>query len=70
MRKIKVGKKGRILIPKEIREKTGIRPGEELEITVEDGRIIVKLDTKKFRRELKGCIKEGKIKPEDIEWRM
>lgn len=68
MEKTKVEQMGRILIPKSIREKTGMRPGEEVEIRVEQGKIVIKplLNVEIFSRELKGCVEGSKIKPKDL----
>lgn len=74
MEKTKIEQMGRILIPKNIREKTGMRPGEEVEIRIEKGEIVIKplLNVETFSRELKGCVKESKIKPKEVKniWRM
>ena len=42
MQKGKVGSKGEIFPPKEIREKLGLRPGTVIDIKVEDDRLIVR----------------------------
>ena len=39
--RIKVGKGGRVTIPKAIRDGLGIREGDELVISVEDGKIVI-----------------------------
>jgi len=39
--KVKVGKKGCIIIPKSIRELVGIKEGDVLTLTVENGRIVL-----------------------------
>ncbi|MDG6923009.1 MAG: AbrB/MazE/SpoVT family DNA-binding domain-containing protein [Nitrososphaerota archaeon] len=41
MQKTKVGSKGEIFPPKEIREKLGLRPGTEIDMKVEDDKLIV-----------------------------
>ena len=38
--KSRVSEKGQVTIPKQLRDRLGIRPGEELEFTAEDGRLI------------------------------
>ena len=74
MGKTKIEERGRVLIPKSIRERTGVRPGEEVEIMIEEGKIVIVplIDVENFSRELKGCVKESEIKPEEIKgiWRM
>ena len=39
--KVVVGKKGRIIIPKSIRELVGIKEGDVLTLTVENGRVVL-----------------------------
>jgi AbrB family looped-hinge helix DNA binding protein len=38
---VTVDSKGRIVLPKEVRERLDIRPGTEVEVRVEDGRVVV-----------------------------
>lgn len=42
MKKSKIGSKGEIFPPKEIREKLGLRPGMEIDLKVEDSKLIVR----------------------------
>jgi AbrB family looped-hinge helix DNA binding protein len=42
MQKTRVGSKGEIFPPKEIREKLKLNPGTELDLRVEDSKLIVK----------------------------
>lgn len=37
----KVSEKGQITVPKPVRERLGIRPGDELDVIDEDGRIVL-----------------------------
>jgi AbrB family looped-hinge helix DNA binding protein len=37
----KVSQKGQITIPKSLSDRLGIRPGDELDVTDEDGRIVL-----------------------------
>ena len=41
LQKSRVGSKGEIFAPKEIREKLGLRPGTEIDFKVEDEKLIV-----------------------------
>lgn len=41
MTKTKVSSRGQIVIPKEIREKLGLSPGQELEVYEEEGRLVL-----------------------------
>lgn len=54
-----VDSRGRITIPKEDRERLGIKPGQKIYIFYQNDSIIIKkskpLDL--FQRELRGCIK-------------
>ena len=65
MEKTMLEKQGRVLIPKRIREKLGLRNGEEMVIQIEDRGIILKpfKSINEFNSELKGCIKESKLDP-------
>lgn len=42
MRKIKMDRRGRILIPSELREKLCLKPGTEFELIEERGRLLLK----------------------------
>jgi AbrB family looped-hinge helix DNA binding protein len=44
--KVVVGKKGCIIIPKSIRELVGIKEGDVLTLTVENGRIVLEPERK------------------------
>ncbi len=73
MGKSKVEKRGRVLIPKEIRDKADLRGGEEVSVKMEDDKIILKpLKSPEKIKELKGCVKESKIDPLDLKkmWEM
>ncbi|MDZ7689466.1 MAG: AbrB/MazE/SpoVT family DNA-binding domain-containing protein [Halobacteriales archaeon] len=45
---VKVSEKGQITIPKEYREKFGIRPGDEVEFGVEEDHLVVKRKATEF----------------------
>jgi AbrB family looped-hinge helix DNA binding protein len=61
MGEITVDDKGRILIPKEIRDKLGLQPGSHARLKVEKGRLIITppLSPEEFIKQMKGCIKKG-----------
>lgn len=40
--KSRVTERGQVTIPKELRDRLGIRPGQELEFAEEDGRLILR----------------------------
>lgn len=54
----RVDAKGRITIPREIRERLGIDPGEQVTIGVEDGEIVVRrrVDREDAVEALEGCV--------------
>jgi len=60
--------RGRILIPKSLREELGLKSGQKLLVKKRDGDIILKpsIDLNKFSSELKGCVKKSKIKPREV----
>jgi AbrB family looped-hinge helix DNA binding protein len=62
--------KGRILIPKEAREKIGLHTGGKARLKIEKQRIIIMppISPEDFIRELEGCIAEGTptINPLDL----
>ncbi len=60
--------KGRILIPKHLREEIEIKPGQKVVIEMKDQGLFIKpiKDAREFSLELKGCIKESRIKPSEI----
>ena len=62
--KVRVGSRGTIVIPKEIRDKSGIVKGDVLEISLREKAIVLVKDTKweKFH----GCA-EGLITAEKVE---
>ncbi len=56
-----VDEKGRILIPKEAREKVGLQAGGKAKLRIENEKIIITppVSPEEFIKELEGCIKEG-----------
>lgn len=57
----KVDAKGRIVLPSDVRERLGLRPGSEVEVTAEDGRAILEPETEPEQvvRELEALIDEA-----------
>ena len=45
---VKVSEKGQVTIPKEYREKFGLKPGDEVEFSIEDDSLIVKRKATEF----------------------
>ena len=60
--------RGRVLIPKELREKLGLRPDQRFLVEVRGEEIVLKptLDAEKFIAELKGCVHGSRIKPREL----
>ena len=58
----KIDRKGRVTIPKSIREQLAIEPGASVSLTIEDGRIVIQHDVDSDRAHsltsLRGCITE------------
>lgn len=63
-----VEERGRILIPKRLRDSLKLKPGQKILIERKDGKIVIKpaIDFKKFVSELRGCVRKSKIKPEEL----
>jgi len=53
---------GRILIPKKVREKLGLKPGYTVRMEIRDGKLVISptLSTEDFIEKTKGCITKGK----------
>ncbi len=65
--RVRVGRRGVIVIPKEVREKLGLREGMVLDLSVEDNRIVIEVDdlwAKLRRRRLK---LKGKLHVDSLE---
>ncbi|MBO3840347.1 MAG: AbrB/MazE/SpoVT family DNA-binding domain-containing protein [Thermoproteota archaeon] len=64
---VDVDDKGRVLIPKEVRDKVGLKTGGKARMKVENERIIIMppISPEEFIEEMEGCIREGtpKISP-------
>lgn len=62
MKEVIVDDRGRILIPKELREKVGLKPGSGARLEVKNGQIIITPPSspKDFIREMVGFMVEGK----------
>lgn len=56
----RVDEKGRITIPQEIRESLHIDPGEEVDVALEEGRIVIQpsISRQEFAETLEGCIND------------
>ena len=58
---VTVDDKGRVLIPKEIRDKIGLRAGGKARLKIEKENIIIMppISPEEFIKEMEGCIREG-----------
>jgi AbrB family looped-hinge helix DNA binding protein len=58
---VTVDDKGRVLIPKQARDKIGLQAGGKARLKIEKERIIIMppISPEEFIREMEGCIKEG-----------
>lgn len=73
MPKSKVERRGRVLIPKKVREKADIRGGESVEVKIKDGEIVLRpVKSLDKIKELRGCVKESEIDPLELKkmWEM
>lgn len=59
---------GKLPIPQNIIQKAGLKEGDEVEVGLEDGRVIIRplITIEEFKRELKGCVEISKINPIEI----
>jgi AbrB family looped-hinge helix DNA binding protein len=58
---VTVDDKGRVLIPKEVRDKVGLRVGGKARLKIENENIIIMppISPEEFIKEMEGCIREG-----------
>lgn len=58
---VTIDEKGRVLIPKEARDKLGLQSGGKARLKIEKEKLIITppVSPEEFMRELEGCIKEG-----------
>jgi AbrB family looped-hinge helix DNA binding protein len=56
-----VDDRGRVLIPKHMRESLGLQPGRQARLEMENGRLIITppKSPEEFIRKMEGCIKKG-----------
>ncbi|MDY6773780.1 MAG: AbrB/MazE/SpoVT family DNA-binding domain-containing protein [Candidatus Nanohaloarchaea archaeon] len=73
MGKTRVEERGRVLIPKEVREELGLRGGEEVRVREKDGSVVIKpVRSVDEIEHLRGCVKESEIDPLELKemWEM
>ena len=56
-----IDSKGRVLIPKQIREKVGLTPGGKARLKIDKATLVIipPVSPEEFIEEMEGCIKEG-----------
>ena len=73
MTKVELEGKGRIVIPKQMRDELHLKPGQKLTVERRGFELVVKpaIDAKTFSRELAGCVQGSTLKPLEIKriWR-
>lgn len=57
----RVDEKGRVTIPRSIRETLGIEPGEEVALTLEEGSVVIRpqVSREAFVETMVGCVDDG-----------
>ena len=55
-RSVRISKKGQFVIPKEMREAMGVKEGEDILVTFEEGRVIL-TRPQEYARKTKGLLK-------------
>lgn len=64
----KIDELGRVVIPSDFREELGMKPGEKLEIYIEEGRLVLKKTVKIDSLSEINSLKERISKAYDIAW--
>ena len=56
-----IDSKGRVLIPKQVREKIGLKPGGKARLKIDKATLVIipPVSPEEFIEEMEGCIKEG-----------
>ena len=68
MGEILIDGRGRVVIPKEVRDKLDLKPNQRLIVEVRGKEIILKpaVTVEEFIAELKGCVHGSQIKPSEL----
>jgi len=68
MGKTYMDRRGRLVIPKELREKLDLKPEQGVSIEIRDREIVLKpvLKVEEFAAELRGCVHGSRIKPGEL----
>lgn len=63
-----IDERGRVVIPRELREKLKLRPAQRLKVEARDHELILRtvLDPEDFIKEMKGCVSRSKVRPDEL----
>ena len=55
-------------IPKNIIQEAGLKDGDEVEVRLEDGKVVINpiITNAHFKKELRGCVESSKIDPLEV----
>lgn len=58
----------KLLLPANIMQKAGLIDGDEVEVRLEEGQVVIKplINKDQFKKELKGCIERSNIDPLEV----
>lgn len=62
--KRKIGKKGQVVIPKDIREEKNVHPNNNVYFSIQDGKVVIEKEDKKLSEVLSEISKKSKGKTE------
>lgn len=68
MGEVLIDQRGRVVIPKEVRDKFDLKPNQRLIVEAREKEIVLKpaVTVEEFIAELKGCVHSSKIKPSKL----
>lgn len=68
-----IDERGRVVIPKELRERLGLRPEQKIILELRGDELLLKpaVSVEEFISKLRGCVHGSKIKPQELKeiWR-
>lgn len=64
---VSVDERGRVLVPKDLREKLGIISGEKLRVDERDGEVVLRpVKSGESLKGLKGIVKDSDVRPDEV----
>ena len=63
MRKATITSKGQLTIPKQVRERLGLKPGDRLAFDLDDDAILLRVEKRRTLEELRGSLPAGRGYP-------